>query len=239
VNQGTRDATADRKESIVDVTLTDLVANNTMNEQMAAVLWTIAAEKKSFVSCAVPQWAGKTTTLSAILEYVPDGTPVHELSGEIGEMREFANSPDGGYLEVGEISDQKPVRYIWGEPVKVLFETLRTGFSLATTMHTEGVEDVFHQICAVNDVSDADASAIDYVIHIYRFGDDKENYWRRVNGIYEIRGVENGVPNAVELFTWCESDDSFVASNPPESLSTSADVIADRAAQIRRDVLDA
>ena len=207
-----------------------------MNEHMAALLWTISAEKKSFVSCAVPQWAGKTTTLSAILEYVPDGTPVHALSGEIDEMQEFAGSPDGGYLEVGEISDQKPVRYIRGEPVKVLFETLRTGFSFVTTMHTEGVEDVFHQICSANDISNADASIIDYVIHIHRFGDDKENYWRRINGIYEIGGVEDGVPNAVELFTWRESDDSFVTHNPPESLSTSADVIAERSAQIRRDI---
>jgi type IV secretory pathway ATPase VirB11/archaellum biosynthesis ATPase len=207
-----------------------------MNEHMAALLWTVAAERKSFVSCAVPQYAGKTTTLSAILEYVPEGTPVHALSGEIDEMREFASSPDGGYLEVGEISDQKPIRYIWGEPVKVLFETLRTGFSFVTTMHTEGVEDVFTQICAVNDVSDADASTIEYVVHIHRFGDDKENYWRRVNGIYEIRGVEDGVPDAVELFGWRESDDSFVTSNSPELLSTSADVIAERAAQIRRDI---
>jgi len=210
-----------------------------MNEHMAALLWTIGAEKKSFVSCAVPQWAGKSTTLSAILEYVPDGTPVHALSGEIDEMREFAKSPDGGYLEVGEISDQKPVRYIWGEPIKVLFETLRTGFSFATTMHTEGVEDVFDQICAANGVSDADASMIEYVIHIHRFGDDKENYWRRVNGIYEIRGVEDGVPNAIELFSWRESDDSFVASNAPESLATSTDVIAERAVQIRRDIPNA
>jgi hypothetical protein len=95
---------------------------------------------------------------------------------------------------------------------------------------------VFTQICAVNDVSDADASTIEYVVHIHRFGDDKENYWRRVNGIYEIRGVEDGVPDAVELFGWRESDDSFVTSNSPELLSTSADVIAERAAQIRRDI---
>ena len=207
-----------------------------MNEHMAALLWTIGAEKKSFVSCAVPQWAGKTTTLSAILEYVPDGTLVHALSGEIDEMREFASSPDGGYLEVGEISDQKPARYIWDEPVKVLFETLRTGFSFATTMHTEGVEDVFNQICGTNGISDADASMIDYVILIHRFGDDNANYWRRVNGIYEIRGVEDGMPNAIELFSWRETGDSFVASNPPESLSTSTEVIAERAAKIKRDI---
>jgi Flp pilus assembly CpaF family ATPase len=45
----------DWKKTIVDVTLTDLVANNTMNAHMAALLGIIAAEKKSFASRAVPQ----------------------------------------------------------------------------------------------------------------------------------------------------------------------------------------
>jgi type IV secretory pathway ATPase VirB11/archaellum biosynthesis ATPase len=213
-----------------------MVANHTMDEHMAALLWTIAAEKKSFVSGAGPQHAGKSTVLWAALEFVPEGTPIHAMTGQIDEIREFAGAGKSGYLEVGEISDHKPERYIWLEPVQALFETLRTGYSLCTTMHTSSVEDVFEQICGVNEISDADASMIDYVIHITRFGEDKESYWRRIDGIYEIRGVEGGKANAVELFSWRESDDSFVASNQPQRLSTSADVLAERAAHIRSQI---
>ena len=210
-----------------------MVANHTMDEHMAALLWTIAEEKKSLVSAAGPQNAGKTTVLFAALEYIPEGTPVHGMSGEIEEIQEFAGHPDGGYMEIGEISDHNPVRYIWIEPVRALFDTLKTGYSLATTMHAESVEDVFHQICTVNEVIDSRAALIDYVVHIARFGEDRESYWRRVDGIYEVRGVENGVANAVELFGWRESDDSFVASNLPENLSATAEVLAERAAVIR------
>jgi Flp pilus assembly CpaF family ATPase len=210
-----------------------MVANGTMDENMAALLWTIGAEKKSLVSSAGPQHAGKTTVLFASLEYRPEGTPVHAMSGEIEEIQEFASHPDGGYMEIGEISDHKPVRYIWEEPVRELFRTLKTGFKLATTMHADSVEDVFHQICKSCEISDEDAEHVEYVVHITRFGEDKESYWRRIDGIFEIRGVKNGVANAVPLFTWQESDDSFIAPNTPTGLSASAEVLAERATQIR------
>jgi hypothetical protein len=77
------------------------VANNTMDEHMAALLWAIAEEKRSFVSAAGPQNAGKSTVLFAMLDHVPVGTPIHEMNGEVDEMDEYAKSPDGGYLEVG------------------------------------------------------------------------------------------------------------------------------------------
>jgi Flp pilus assembly CpaF family ATPase len=209
------------------------VANNTMDEHMAALLWAIAEEKRSFVSAAGPQNAGKSTVLFAMLDHVPVGTPIHEMNGEVDEMDEYAKSPDGGYLEVGEISDHRPVRYIWGEPVRVLFTTLNTGFSLATTMHADGVDDVFRQICVENEVSDADASTIQFVVHILRFGEDMESYWRRIDSVHEITGVKNGVQIASELFSWDEETDSFIASNPVSVLSASSALLAERAESIR------
>ncbi len=209
-----------------------------MDEHIAALLWTIAEEKRSFVSAAVPQWAGKSTVLYAMLEHVSEGTPIHALSGEIDEISELARSPDGGYLEVGEISDQKPSRYIWGEPVHALFKALNTGFSLATTMHASGVEDIFRQVCIDNEISDADASVIQYVVHIKRFGEDKPSYWRRIDRVHEITGVGNGVPVASELFSWREEDDRFVASNPASLLTASSAVLAERAESIRKQAME-
>ena len=207
-----------------------------MNEHIAALLWTIAEEKRSFVSAAVPQRAGKSTVLWAMLDHVPDGTVIHPLNGQIDEIREHASSPDGGYLEVGEISTESPARYIWGEPVQALFKTLKAGYSLATTMHTTDAADAFQQICAGNDISDAEASVIEYVIHCRRFGDDDENYWRRVDCVYEITGVENGVPIATELFSWNEDTDTFAALSAPTLLNASAEQLAERAETIKRQV---
>lgn len=211
-----------------------MVTNGTMNAQIAAVLWTIAAEKRSFVTAAVPQNAGKSAVLFAMLEHAPKGAPIHALDGTIEEIREFANPPDHGYLEVGEISDQTPSRYIWKEPVRALFETLGAGYSLATTMHADGVDDLFRQLCVENMVSDAGASIIQYVVHIHRFGEDKPDYWRRISGLYEIRGVSGGVPDVSQLFAWRGHEDDFVVVNQPGLLSTPRSVIADRAKSIAR-----
>ena len=210
----------------------DLVANNTMDEHIAAVLWTIAEEKKSFVSAAGPRNAGKSTVLWAMLDHVPEGTPIHQLDGTINEIVELSNSPDGGYLEVGEISAGSPSRYIWGESVGALFKTLGAGFSLATTMHAGDAVDVFRQVCIDNEISDADASTIEYVVHILRFGEDDESYWRRIDAVYEISSVENGVPVASELFSWNEADDRFIAINSPNLLAASSVALAERAESI-------
>ncbi|MCH7983222.1 MAG: hypothetical protein IIC28_04560 [Chloroflexi bacterium] len=205
---------------------------------MAALLWTIAEEKRSFVSAAGPRNAGKSTVLFAMLDHVPGGTLVHALNGEIDEIREFANSPDGGYLEVGEISPERPSRYIWGEPVHALFKTLKAGFSLATTMHADGADDIFRQICADNEIADSDASVIQYVVHIKRFGEDDSSYWRRVDCVYEISGVTDGVPDVSELFSWREDDDSFVALNSPRLLTATASTLAERADLMSRGQTD-
>lgn len=220
--------------AITGISLADLVANNTMDEHIAALLWTVAEEKRSFVTVAEPRNAGKSTVLNAALHHVPQGTPVHALTGEIEEIRGFANAPDGGYLEVGEISTEPPIRYIWGEPAVALFEALDAGFSLATTMHALDVNDVFSQICSDNGISDRSASTIQYVVHITRFGEDDASYWRRVDAVHEISGVENGVPVVADLFRWSEETDSFIASNSPTLLSASAVTLEERAAQIKR-----
>jgi len=204
-----------------------------MDERVAALLWTIAEEKRSFVSAAVPQRAGKSTVLWAMLDHVPAGTVIHPLNGRIDEIREHASSPDGGYLEVGEISTEPPARYIWAEPVQALFKTLTAGYSLATTMHATDANDLFYQICADNEITDADASTFEYVIHCVRFGEDDESYWRRVSRVYEITGVESGIPSVTELFAWNEADDSFAALNTPTLLETSPELMAERAQAIR------
>jgi hypothetical protein len=217
-----------------DVTLPQLVQNGTMDEHIAALLWTIAEEKRWIVSAAVPRKAGKSTALHAALQFVPEGTPVHHMSGDIEEIRSFASSPDGGYLEVGEISTEPPARYIWGEPVAALFETLSAGFSLATTMHAADPTDLFQQICEGNGISDADASKIECLVFAERFGESDETYWRRVTGVFEVHGVKNGAPDVTKLHEWDRSNDTFTALAYPARLAASPDTLAARAEAIRR-----
>ncbi len=222
-----------------DVTLPELVRNGTMSEQMAAVLWSAAAERRWFIVAAKPRKAGKSVVSDATLQFAPPGTPIHRLSGEIEEMERLSRSPDGGYLVVGEISPQRPERYIWGEAVTVLFRTLNSGFSLNTTLHASSVEEVFDQICRQNGVSDEDAARIEYVAYVERFGgdpdgaDDDDLYWRRVSGLYEIAAVRGGIPDARLLSRWVETGDRFAQEQSPRLLDAGENTLATRARQIR------
>ena len=218
---------------MAELTLADLVRNGTMDEHVAATLWTIAEERRSFLVAAVPRFAGKSTVSRAMLDYVPDGTAVHMLSGGEAEMRELAANPDGGYLVVGELSRAPVSHYIWGRPVRTYFETVRTGFSLATAMHAPTPEDAFALIGEDNGVPEGDASLIDFFVYIERMGNDRDDFWRRVAAVYEIGEVSRGVPETRLLHRWEAEGDRFERVESPGKLSLDAAGLDRRAGEIR------
>ena len=154
-----------------DLTILDLVANGTMDGDIAATLWSVADERRSFMTVAVPRFAGKSTVSAAILRLVRPGTPIHILTGDESQMEELARHPDGGYLVVGEFSRAPVDTYLWGAPVRKVFETVAAGFSLVTALHAPTVEEAYDKICSGNKVSDEDASTINYMVYIERHGE--------------------------------------------------------------------
>ncbi len=219
---------------MAELSLADLVRNGTMDEHVAATLWTIAEERRSFMVAAVPRFAGKSTVSSAMLEHVPEGTSVHALSGDEDEMRQLAASPDGGYLVVGELSRAPVSHYIWGQPVRTYFETMRAGFSLATAMHAPTPEDAFALIGDDNGVPDGDASLIDFFVYIERMGNDHDDFWRRVAAVYEIGEVKGGMPETRLLHRWVAEGDRFERVDPSTKLDLDAAGLERRAVEIRR-----
>ena len=213
-------------------TLLDLVANGTMDADMAALLWSVVAEKKSFLIVAEPQKAGKSAVSNAMLDMVPAGTPIHRLTGAIEETREVAKRPDGGYLVIGEFSEEPPAHYIWGEPVREVLQAAGAGFSLTTTMHAADVEGTFDQICYGNGISDSDAAMFEYFVLIRLMG-DKDDYWRRVLEIREVTGVVDGAPITRLIYRWNESPDTFARVASPTLLNTGSGEIARKALLIR------
>ena len=197
-----------------DLTILDLAANNTLSARVAAALWAAIDARLSFVVTAVPRFAGKSTLMNAILGLLPPDLPVHRLDGSHEQMLRLKGEASGGYLVVAEIS-QAPVRgYIWGEPVRGLFETLAVGYSLATALHAPDLAGAFDVLCRENGVSDEAASRLNLVLHLRRFGDDPDSFWHRLADVSEVAGVSSGRPKARLLFRWREGDDSFEDVEP-------------------------
>jgi len=225
-----------------DLTILDLVANNTLSARVAAALWAAMDARLSFVVTAVPRFAGKSTLMNAVLGLLPPDVPVHRLDGSREQMLRLKGEASGGYLVVAEIS-QAPVQgYIWAEPVRDLFETLAAGYSLATALHAPDLPGAFDVLCRENGVSDEAASCLNLVLHLSRFGDDPASFWRRLAEVSEVEGVSDGRPKARILFRWRENDDSFEEIEPfrlldvgPAVLDTRARAIEDRVRSGRTD----
>jgi len=220
---------------MAELSLGDLVANRTMSPEMAATLAVAARERRSLLFFAIPRLAGKTTTMLAALDHTPEGTPIHELSTETEPDLGIPDAPDGGYLVMHEIAQTDFPHYLWGDPVRRVFEALRAGgLSLATVLHASGYEEAFSIILEGNEVPDADAALIDYAVHIRSLGPDWREPTRRVVvELHEVTGVEDGRPVVNLLHRWDEEQDRFEVVGEPSLLAADGEALARLAEEFR------
>ena len=212
-----------------ELTLVNLVRNTTMNTAIAATLASIASQQHSFMVVAIPRFAGKSTVTAAMLHYVPTNVPVYRLNGSETEMDRLQRQSGGGYLVVDEFSKAPVASYIWGPPVRKVFETMRVGYSLSTALHAPSLDEAYAAICHTNGVGDEDASKLNYMIYIQRMGDDDSSFWRRIAEVHEVDRVVHGKPQGRLLFRWREQDDSFEQVEEPRLLGIDKDRLRERA----------
>jgi hypothetical protein len=218
----------------VEVSIAELVRNGTMSAEMAAVLWAAVDERASFLTAAVPRLAGKSTTSKAALALRRPEVPVHEVRGEPEVMERLERERSGGYLLVEEISKGRPGIYIWGEPVRRVFESLKAGYALQTALHAPSVAEAVRIVAEENEVGDTLTSTFKLVMYIERFGEDEASYWRRVVDLYELHGVEHGQPIGHSLFRWHADADRFEQLSDPHQFGRDRAELARRAALIGR-----
>ncbi len=213
----------------VEVTIPEMVRNGTMSAEIAALLWAAVDEQVSFLTVAIPRFAGKSTTSNAILEMRPPHVPLHHVAGEREVMERLRRERLGGYLVVAEFSQAPVPGYIWGEPVRRVFDTLDAGYSLQASLHAPSVQDGILEVTEGNGISDAAASRIGLVLYIELFGNDLADFWRRLSEVYEVDRVEGGRAQGRTLFRWLRSNDTFARENEPRNFAANAD-LAGRAA---------
>lgn len=200
---------------------------------MAAVLWAAVDEQKSFLTVAVPRFAGKTTTSNAVLALRPSDVPVTPVTGEPEEMQQLTTERRGGYLTVAEFAPHAMHGYIWGEPVRRVFETVvSSGYALQTALHAPGVEAAIQEVTRGNSVPDDHASEFKLVMYIERFGETEATFWRRVTDLYEVDRVEDGLPVGRSLFRWHAADDRFERHAEPQQWGSDRSDLALRSATV-------
>lgn len=219
---------------MAEISIVDLVRNGTLNAEMAAVLWAAVDEQQSFLTVAVPRFAGKTTTSNAILAMRPPEVPAYLVAGEPAVMEQLKQERRGGYLVVAEFAYAPVPGYIWGAPVRRVFETVHEGgYSLQSALHAPGVEDAILEVTQGNGVSDEHASVFKLVLYIERFGTGLNNYWRRITDLYEVHEVRGGRPVGQSLFQWRADSDHFEQLAEPSQFGLDRADLAQRTELIR------
>jgi hypothetical protein len=132
----------DRPLSIVE-----LISRGALDEQVAAFLWIALERHASLIVAATPQEAGKTTMLTALLDFLPPETERIYLRGWY-ERFEFLNEdrdPSRTYLLSNEISSHLPI-YMWGRGVRKMFEAVGAGYGLAATVHASDASEILRML---------------------------------------------------------------------------------------------
>ncbi len=178
---------------------------------MARTLRDLARGGHSFIVLAVPRLAGKSTVLRAILAERPASSAVTNLAEDGDVLDELLKKSVGGYLVIPEITQSAAMPgYIWGADVRRIFKSAKEGVSLAATLHAEGPDDAFAQICKGCGVPDADAVKIKFAVYLRSIGRWAEPTRRVVQSVHAIDGVREGKPRLKLLHRWDEQHDRFI-----------------------------
>jgi hypothetical protein len=164
-----------------------LIERGALDVQLGAFLSLAIEARASLIVVAEPHEAGKTTLLTALLDFLPDSIEPIYLRGWY-ERFSFLDTlaPDSVYVLCNEISSHLPT-YLWGRGVRRAFEAAATGYPLATTMHATGARDALEQLSSYPlEVPLEHLTAIDLVVTI-GVGYANNRLLRRITRVERIR----------------------------------------------------
>ena len=128
----------------VPMSIMQIIEAGSADTDIMALVWALMARRASVLVAAEPPMAGKTTTLTALLDLMPPDTRRIYLRGHY-ETFEFLNDPavvpHDTYVLANEMSDHLAI-YLWGSRIYKAFELTGKGYAIGSTMHAETVEDV-------------------------------------------------------------------------------------------------
>jgi hypothetical protein len=211
--------------------IVELIRAGTLDAELAAVLWLLIEGRVPVVVAAAAGGTGKTTLLTALLDFLPPSVRLVELRGadetfdwlpqatELGWHRDREAArvdgppirPDGTFLLIPELSDHLP-SYTWGAEARIAIRAASIGYGLAATIHADTLEEVFAELRRPPvELADDELSRLGVVLVLRRVGDGH----RRVAAAHYIRPTardEHGHTQRLGpavLATWDPNRDRF------------------------------
>ena len=186
------------------LTLLDLVRNDTLDLRTAALLWLLVERKASIVVAAAPQLAGKTTLLTALVDFIPpDYVKVYARGRDENFSFLAETGPSKTYVLIPELSDHTAA-YLWGDKVRTLFDALDQGYSMGATIHADAPGEVLGMLEAVG-IPDSLVHHVDLIVNL-RLSYGRDGMERRMS---RLTMVTPG-PKLVTVVEWDSAARAFV-----------------------------
>src|SRR5437667_11322667 len=124
-----------------------IIALDSVDAKTVAMVW-LMLEHGASLTVAGPTdpqpGIGKTTTLNALLQFLPEGTALAYMSGmyEDFAFTQLADiDPASTYALCNEVSDHLPI-YMWGRVARRYLTLPAQGYHIATSVHADTIDDV-------------------------------------------------------------------------------------------------
>lgn len=157
----------------IPMSVIQLLGARNFDSRTAALCWMVLEAHGSMLIAAEPPHSGKTTTLTAFLDFLPNDVRRVFLRGW-AETFDYVRHTDPArtLLLANELSSHLPV-YLWGPKAVEAFRTLRRGYALASTLHADSPADALTQLVGELGVDAADIARVDLllVMRMYRLAD--------------------------------------------------------------------
>ncbi|MBE3558515.1 MAG: hypothetical protein IMW89_04730 [Ktedonobacteraceae bacterium] len=134
-------------ESRRPLTAAQIIALRSVDVETVALIWLLLEHHVSLTVAGPtdPQpGIGKTTTLNALLQFLPQGTALAYMAGMYEDFA-FTRLPDIDPATTcalcNEVSDHLPI-YMWGRVARRYLTLPAQGYSIATSVHADTIDDV-------------------------------------------------------------------------------------------------
>ena len=174
--------------------IAQLLQDETIDSWTAANLWAALARRQSLAVVAGASGVGKTTLLTALLEFLPSPTRRIYLRGcfeTFSFMSDPTIIPDETALLINEISPHLPV-YLWGPAVSRVLGAAQRGFTLLATAHADSVHDLVGALTGSPlHIPAAETAAFEFVVVLERHETNRSG--RRIRGVWRLQPTRDGV----------------------------------------------
>lgn len=136
-------------ESRRPLSIAQIIALGSVDAETAALVWLLLEQGASLTVAGPtdPQpGVGKTTTLNALLQFLPEGTALAYMSGmyeNFAFTRLSDVDPATTYVLCNEVSDHLPI-YMWGRIARRYLSLPSQGYHIATSVHADTIDDVMY-----------------------------------------------------------------------------------------------